>query len=119
MWTAIATILVKQDWQATPIVAPEFGYFRLTFATAGIPVWIAQIEPQSGDIWDERHIIATPYAQIFTFEANPAMSDRAIALRVPNFAQSFAVTVELSNIAVDHSVPASGAQTENLDGGFF
>ena len=43
-WNPIATIAANQDWQFTPIIAPELGYVRLKFATSGVPVWIAQAD---------------------------------------------------------------------------
>lgn len=97
-WTLLATIPVAQDWQSTPVIAADLGYVRLNFATAGVPVWIAQIDPDSGDICDERRIVATPYARIFEFEAPPVFTRRALAVRVPNFAQSFNVQIEVSNV---------------------
>lgn len=99
-WTTISTITVGQDWQATPVIAPELGYVRLTFATAGVPVWIAQVEPNSTAIYDERRFTATSYARIFEFESPAFFGDRALALRVPNFAASFDIQIEVSDMPV-------------------
>lgn len=97
-WTVLSVISVKQDWQITPVLPTEAGYFRFSFATAGIPVWIAQCNPTTLDIYDERRITATAYAQILEFEAPPFFSDRALALRVPNFATPFQVQIEVSSM---------------------
>ncbi|BAS54928.1 hypothetical protein NIES2135_58070 [Leptolyngbya boryana NIES-2135] len=99
-WTTLATITAGQDWQSTPVIDPDLGYVRLTFETAGVPVWLAQVDPDSTDIYDERRITATPHARILEFEAPPFFSDRALALRVPNFATPFDVQIEVSSMPI-------------------
>lgn len=105
-WNTIATLEINQDWQLAPIVAPDLGYIRLSFATAGVPVMIAQIDPVTGDLTDQRRIMATPWSQVLSFEFPSAFANRAIALRLPVPATPFKVQVELS------SVPISSGDTE-------
>ncbi|GAP99119.1 discoidin domain-containing protein [Leptolyngbya sp. NIES-2104] len=97
-WSTIARIRIGQDWQFTPAIAPGLGYIRLTFGTAGIPVSVAQVNLDNGDLFDQREIVATAYAQIFEFENPAVFINRAIALRLPIPATSFDVQVELSSV---------------------
>lgn len=108
MWNVIATITVSQDWQTTPVIAAELGYVRLSFSTANIPVWIAQIDQGSSAahsiaIWNEQRINATSYAQILEFDAPPFFSDRALALRVPGFVIPFSVQVEVCDMPLSRA----------------
>jgi len=96
-WLPLATITVRQDWQFSPVIASHLGYVRLTFGTAGAPIWIAQADPDATDIYDERRIITTPHARILEFSAPPFFNDRALAFRVPNLS-SFEVEIEVSSI---------------------
>jgi hypothetical protein len=97
-WTQLTTISVGQDWQPTPIISSHLGYVRLTFETAGVPVWIAQCDPDSSDIYDERRILATTHPRILEFAAPPFFSDRALALRVPSFSTPFEIQIEVSTV---------------------
>lgn len=97
-WNTIATIELSQDWQFTPMIAPDFGYVRLTFGTAGIPVAVAQVNLDNGNFFDQRRIMATPHAQIFEFENPAVFVNRAIALRLPIPAAAFEVQIEVSSV---------------------
>lgn len=102
-WTPLATIKLGQDWQLTPAITAHLGLVRMSFATAGIPVEVAQIDPATGDIHDRRVIMATGYAQIFEFECPAVWESRAIAVRLPLVASPFDVTIELSSIPVENA----------------
>lgn len=100
-WTPLATISVTQDWQYTPIIAPDLGYVRLKFATAGIPLWIAQADitnPNDVLFWDDRRFIVPPHSKIFEFEAPPFFDDRVLAVRLPIFSTSWDIQFEVSDM---------------------
>lgn len=97
MWTTIATIQVTQDFQLTPAIAPNLGYVRLTFATAGIPIFISQVNLDNNNYFDHRRIAATAYSQIFEFECPSVFLNRAIALRLAMPATPFDVQIEVSD----------------------
>lgn len=109
-WNTIATIRLTQDWQITPAIAPELGYVRLSFATAGIPVTVAQADSDSGALFDQRHLVASGNSQIHIFESLPVFVDRALALRLPIPAAPFDIQIEVSNMPISRgatSLPTS------------
>lgn len=106
-WIPLATVTARQDWQFSPVIAANLSYVRLSFSTAGVPVWIAQADPDSTDIYDERRIVATPHARILEFEAPPFFNDRALALRVPN-TNPFDIQIEVSSMPISPPPSSSG-----------
>ncbi|BAU09702.1 hypothetical protein LEP3755_01750 [Leptolyngbya sp. NIES-3755] len=111
-WNAIATIQVTQEWRFTPVIASHLGYFRLSFETAGVPLFIATVNPTTGDYFDQRRIVATPYAQIFEFECPSVFVNRAIALRLPASLTPFEVQVEVSDTPVASSSGSNGGTVD-------
>jgi hypothetical protein len=101
-WTPLTTITVGQDWQLTPEIPLDLGYVRFKFPEAiGSVVRVAQMSlGEPNDIWDERRIVATATNQIHEFLAPPFFTDRTLALRVPNFVQSFEVEIEVSSMPI-------------------
>lgn len=104
-WTPIATITVTQEWQFTPEIPLDLGYVRFKFASSvGATLLIAQTDLGTlNDLWDERQIVVTATNQIHEFLAPPFFVDRALALRVPNFTQSFEVEIEVSPMPISRS----------------
>lgn len=97
-WTTISIIKAARDWQFTPPIALNLAYVRLSFATAGIPVFVAQIDPSSGNLSDERRIMATVRDQVLEFPAPATFSERVLALRVPTLSSPFDVQIEVSSM---------------------
>lgn len=100
-WQTISNITISQDWQLTPIIAASLGYVRLSFSSAGIPVFVAQIDPSTGDIADQRRLVGTVQNQVLRFDFPSTFQTRALALRIPVFSSSFQVKVEVSSIPVE------------------
>lgn len=109
-WTPLATITVQQDWQFTPVIASHLGYVRLTFGTAGVPVWVAQADPDSADIYDERRILATPHSRILEFVAPPFFDDRVLAVRLPIFSTPWNIEFEVSSMPISRGNSTPPAQ---------
>ena len=99
-WNPLTTIAATQDWQYTPVIAPDLGYVRLKFAVSGVPVWIAQADitdPNDILLWDERRFVVTPYSKILEFETPSFFVERVLAIRLPIFTTPFNVQVEVSD----------------------
>lgn len=112
-WTTLATINADQDWQNTPAIPSNLGYVRMSFFTAGIPIQVAQVDLISGDMTDQRRIVATPYAQILDFKSPEVFGEnRAIAVRLPLPGTEFDVTIEVSDIPFDSSEPGGDTVSE-------
>jgi len=99
-WNPLITLEVSQDWQLTPTIALNLGYFRLKFESIiDAPVLIAQVDPDSpNDVYDQRHIFTTTANRIVEFQPPPFFEQRALLLRIPDFPEVIKVEVEVSDV---------------------
>ncbi|MGG6266305.1 hypothetical protein ACQ4M3_08845 [Leptolyngbya sp. AN03gr2] len=113
-WNTIATIQITPEWQFTSPIPLNLGYVRLTFSTAGVPVAIAQVEPDLENWSDERQIMATPFAQILEFSSPLVFTKRALALKSPTSTAPFEVRIEVSSLPIDLGGPGGGGTIDLL-----